>query len=244
MSRKCIILAFIVAGLALASFVAASDFEEHGTGGALDNTWVPLGTLSYNDTVNVIADASAPDADGYVLEFFDRDNSYFGIANACTTDTAVWLDLTLDAWVYAHATAQNGANCQVGFLFRADPTVETKYARVLLNLPATAGEVKLQTYDGAWTTETFDIDNAWATTGWHHLIIQVGGADHNEVTLTLDGHLLGTRTMPALGSAGTLAAAGPIGLSILHYNAAPPIAVYYDNIRVNPDTQVKDWAIY
>lgn len=239
---------FLIAAVCMLLAVSAyaTDFEEHASGGTLDNLWYILGPgTNYNDAAAAVADASAPDGDGYVVELYDRDNSYYGIAAACTSETA-WLDLTLDGWVYAYNTAQNSVNCQVGFIFRADRTSETMYARVLLNLPNTAGEVKIQTYTGAWITETLDIDDSWATTGWHHVVIEVGGADHNEVTVTLDDHVLPTKTMAALGSAGGLAAAGQIGLSILHYSATPPIPVLYDNIQVNPGSPsgIRDWTMY
>ena len=95
-------------------------------------------------------------------------------------------------------------------------------------------------------TEEIDIDDAWATTGWHHLVIEVGGVDHNEVTVTFDDHVLPTKTMAALGPGGGLADAGLIGLGILHYNAAPPIPVLFDNIKVtaSPPSGIKDWTMY
>ncbi|HOE63357.1 MAG TPA: hypothetical protein PKW18_11360 [Candidatus Sumerlaeota bacterium] len=233
--------------LLLAVSAYAADFEEHATGGTLNNVWYKLGAgTNFNDDVVAIADASAPDGDGYVLELYDRDNNYFGIAAACSSETP-WLDLTLDGWVYAYNTPQNGVNCQVGFMFRADRMSETQYARVLLNLPKTDGEIKIQTYTGgSWGTEEIDIDDAWATTGWHHLVIEVGGVDHNEVTVTFDDHVLPTKTMAALGPGGGLADAGLIGLGILHYNAAPPIPVLFDNIKVtaSPPSGIKDWTMY
>ena len=48
------------------------------------------------------------------------------------------------------------------------------------------------------------------------------------------------------GPGGGLADAGLIGLGILHYNAAPPIPVLFDNIKVtaSPPSGIKDWTMY
>jgi len=230
------------------SSVQAQDLTEHAAGGTLDNAWMPLknGTGSYNDNAVAVADGTAPDSDGYVVELYDRDSSYYGIAHACTTPTT-WLDLSIDGYVYGYATQQNGANCQSGFSFRIDPLSDVLYARVLLNLPDTGGEVKVQSFNGAsWDQQSFDIDNAWATTGWHRLVIDVGGTDHNEVSVSYDGNALGTKTLNYLQPGGVIESAGPIGCCVLHYGDPPsPVACYFDNILVYPGvSKVNDWGLY
>ena len=246
--------------LILITPVYAVDFSEHATNGTLDEQWVHLGMDSagnYNDDPVVVADGNAPDGDGYVIEFYDRDKNYFGIAGLSATPET-WLDLTLQGYVYAYATPQEGSNVQAGYIFRASPEVETHYGRVLLNFPDTGGEIKLQTYTGAWKTEIINIDDSLATEGWHQLIIDVSGEDHDQVGIFLDGIYIGTKTMSDLAPGGELEAAGTIGLSILHYNPTNVVPVYFDAIEVNPDmgptatpeptatpsSGIKSWDIY
>jgi len=147
--------------------VQAQSFSEHGTGGTLDETWSYLeGGAFYQDDIIVNASSAAPDADGYILEFYDRDLSYYGIAGISSTPE-VWLDLNLKGWVYTYATPQNGSNVQPGLMFRADPTSSARYGRVLLQFAHATDKVKIQTYDGGWDNHYFNIPDASATTGWH-----------------------------------------------------------------------------
>lgn len=234
--------------LSIACFGFAYELEEHASGGTLDNEWIILGLGSglYNDDVLPFAESTAPDADGYVLELSDRDKNYYGISGCCTTPT-VWSNLTIDGYIYTTATLVDGAEPQSGFMFRVNPEVVTEYGRVILNLSNSAQEIKVQTYTGGWSTESFDIDNAWATTGWHHVVVTVSGVDSDEVTVTYDGNLLGTKIMSDLAPGNTLEAAGPIGIQVVHFKdpAPDPTPFLFDNILVEaPPSKVKDWDMY
>jgi len=244
--KNCFGLLFLCAMVTLLIAPAvAQDFAEHGSGGTLDETWVYLeGGFNYQDDIIVSASSAAPDGDEYILEFYDRDQSFVGIA-AISSTPELWLDLALAGWVYAYDTPQNGANVQTGLMFRMDPSSSTLYGRVFLNFADPAGEVKIQTYTGAWDTRTFDIPDASATKGWHHLRIVVGGINHDLVTVILDGNEVVTEEqMPALSAGQPLEASGTIGLQVLHYNPSSTVPCFFDAIKVNDPSAVGEWREY
>jgi len=253
--RIILLLSFILLFL-VGTLPALIEFTESVTGGTLENTWNYLGGAgsSYDDDPVPVADASmpapTPEGDGWGIQFYDANNLYFGIAATYSGNTAddQWIDLTITGYVYAYATAQNGSNQQVGFFYRANETVIDSYGRVLLNLPETTDEIKVQTYTGGWDTQTIDLDNSLATTGWHQLKIVIGGVSHNEVTVYYDDMVTpkGTITNIALGPGQALANGGPIGCMILHYAAAPPTPAYFDGIIVETLTPAMStvWSLY
>jgi hypothetical protein len=254
--RIILLLSFILLFL-VGTLPALIEFTESVTGGTLENTWNRLGSPdpSYDDDPVPIADASmpapTPEGDGWGMQFYDANNSYFGIAATYSGNTAddQWVDLTITGYVYAYATAQNGANQQVGLFYRADETSSVLYGRVLLNLPDDAnGEIKVQTYASGWDTQYINLDNSLVTTGWHQLKIVIGGVDHNEVTVYYDDMVTpkGTITCAALGPTGLLSKGGPIGCMLLHYTAAPPTPAYFDGITVETPTIAlsKVWSLY
>lgn len=244
--KNCFGLLYLCGMVALVIAPAvAQDFAEHGSGGTLDETWVYLGGgLNYQDDIVVSASSGVGDGDGYILEFYDRDQSFVGIA-AISSTPEVWLDLALEGWVYAYNTPQNGANVQTGLMFRMDPSSSTLYGRVFLNFADPTDKVKLQTYDGAWDNHYFNIPDASATQGWHLLRIVVGGPDHDLVTVILDGHEVITQERcPDLSPGDTLAAAGTVGLQVLHYNPSATVPCFFDGVTVNDFTRVDQWQQY
>jgi len=253
--RIILLLSFILLFL-VGTLPALVEFTESVTGGTFSNTWNRLGSPdpSYDDDPVPAADASmpapTPEGDGWGIQFYDANNSYFGIAATYSgnTDDGQWIDLTLTGYVYAYATPQSGTNQQVGFFYRADETSSIEYGRVLLNLPDTAGEIKVQTYTGGWDMQYIDLDNSLATTGWHQLKIVIGGVNHNEVTVYYDDMVTpkGTITNIALGPGQLLEKGGPIGCMILHYTAAPPTPAYFDAITVETPTPAMStvWSLY
>jgi len=206
---------------------------ENFSGGALENIWNHLPS-PYDDDLQAVPDSQSPngsgppDCNGYIGKLGDLDSTNTGIAAVYAGDST-WKNVEIEAWVYCYDSVINGASPQGGILARIDPTVSNEYCRFYSALSLIDPQLKLQTYTGSWSTI------AWTgrteTAGWHKMKMIV--YDDNVWTYfnTMNKPLPDCpKQMSALSS--TLNE-GAIGLGVLHNNATPPVAEYFDQIRVS-----------
>jgi hypothetical protein len=230
--------AIIFALFALAVFCfGATLFQENFTGGTTENEWKALGdtetpvNTAYNDNIQVVPVSSVPggvappgNTTGYVGAIQDVDNSYLGIAAAYATATAGLTDLIYETQLYCYDAAVNGANPQGGPVARITDT--THYVRFYANLAA--DNLHINAYTGAW--DTTDWTDATSGAGWHKVKMKIEGDQMTIWFDNMDTPLAGCPiTVPELADPLTN---GYIGVSVLHYLASAPVAIYFDQILV------------